>query len=168
MLPDIDLRLSNTIKALSDVVLPALPAGEALAREQAQLAIAHLGLVQQQWKAALAFESNSLAAACRLADALLALLRGDPQGAPLLAARAHAAAVNRFDYGAVERAHRELLAALAGIVADYRSEEPLPAALLDAVLAYGEAQARRERRWFAACGLDPDRDQLPPLPEVER
>ena len=77
MLPDIDLRLTNTIKALSDVVLPALPTGEALAREQAQLAIAHLGLVQQQWKAA-----------------------------------------------------------LAAIVADYRTEEPLPAALLTASLAW--------------------------------
>ena len=46
MNPDLDLRLKSVLKALTDVILPALPADERMAREQARLA----GLVAGQPK----------------------------------------------------------------------------------------------------------------------
>lgn len=167
MLPDIDLRLANTLKALTEVVLPALPADAPLAREQAQLAIAHLGVVARQWKDALAFERESLDAACRLARDLAGRITDAVADAAHVAALTaqleRAAGIDRTRYDAVSTAHRELVAVIAEVIAEDRAAHPLAAGITERVLAYAERQALRERAWFAACGLDPDRDSLPSL-----
>lgn len=163
MLPDIDLRLANTLKALTEVVLPALPADAPLAREQAELAIAHLGVVAQQWKHALAFELESLDAACRLARGLAEAAGEATHAAALTAQLERAAGIDRMRYDAVATAHRELVAVIAEVITEDRAANPLAARITEHVLAYAERQALRERAWFAACGLDPDRDSLPSL-----
>jgi len=163
MLPDIDVRLANTLKALTEVVLPAIPADAPLAREQAQLAVAHLGVVARQWKDALAFELESLDAACRLARDLAGQLADTARAVALEGAVARADDIDRRRYDAVSAAHRELVALIAAAIAEDRVASPLAAGIADRVLAYAERQALRERAWFAACGLDPDRDSLPSL-----
>ena len=50
MNPDIDLRLQSMLKALTDVIVPALPAQERMAREQAGLLIGHLQIISEQWR----------------------------------------------------------------------------------------------------------------------
>ena len=72
MLPSIDLRIANMIKALEQVILPALPKRERLARDQANLVIGHLRLMSPQWKTAVRFEEVTLdlIAAKRYSDGL--------------------------------------------------------------------------------------------------
>ena len=60
MLPSIDLRIQNLVKALQEVVVPAIPERERLARDQAMLVIGHLRMIAVQWKSALLFEAQSL------------------------------------------------------------------------------------------------------------
>ena len=72
MLPNIDLRLANCIKALEEVVIPSLSDGERMAREQALLVIGHLRMIGGQWKHALRFETASLDAMSALARTISA------------------------------------------------------------------------------------------------
>ena len=60
MLPSIDLRIANIVKALEQVVLPALTARERLAKDQVNLCIGHLQMIAQQWRWAAAFEAAVL------------------------------------------------------------------------------------------------------------
>ena len=48
MTPDIDVRLQSVIKAIEQVILPALDPHNPLAREQAALAIGHLHMIRGQ------------------------------------------------------------------------------------------------------------------------
>ena len=166
MLPDIDLRLQNAMKALVEVVLPALPASEPLACEQGKLVLAHLGVIARQWKAALKFELGTYDALSALAETLSAGAREPAQTQLIEQALAASAGLDRTDYDAVSAAQRALAAAVAGFIEGDAMRVPLPRDVFDAVLTYSERQALRERAWFAACGIDPDADTLPALASV--
>ena len=163
MLPDIDLRLANTIKALRELIIPALPPDQGLAREQAELALAHLGVIAEQWKHALRFQLTSYRALHALGirlgrHASDAVLRNE-----LTAALGAADSLDCTDYDAVSNATRALGALIDRVIDADGSTAPLDRDLLDAVLAHGQAQALRDRAWSACCGLDPDRDSLPKI-----
>ena len=163
MLPDIDLRLDTIASALSEVVLPAVPAEECLAREHIVLAIAHLRMIKAQWRCALAFELGTFDAQCALARQLLPGLDDATLGAGISSALAAAGTLDRTDYDAVSRALKTLAALLDGAIRDYERGSPLEPALAAAVLDYGRREAWRQRVWFAGAGIDPDRDELPPI-----
>lgn len=158
MLPSIELRIQNLIKALSQVVLPAIDPENGLAREQAGLVIAHLQLIAQQWDKAPAFEAGSLTALEALGQRLADLANGG-------LVTAHAAADLRSalggDFAAIANAVDRLIVAVGedGALA-FRAQ------LDELVLAYGAHQAWRERVWFAGSGLDPDRAELPSIAEM--
>lgn len=164
MLPNIDLRLANCIKALEEVVIPSLADGERMAREQALLVIGHLRMIGGQWKHALRFECGSL-------DAMSALARkiavSDPGfGGELADALASAATVDRRDIDAVEGAICRVGAAIDKAILGEDGSLPLSPAAVAAILDYGEKQAFRERTWFKLCGLDPDAGELPAIEAV--
>lgn len=163
MNPDLDLRLQSVLKALSDVILPALPADERLAREQTQLVLGHLNIIAQQWKRALNLELMNLALACELASDLANMNIDSALGDDLIAALALAAEVDRCDYDAVSQAHRALKAVIDRLLAPRHSGERLSREMLDAVLRYNERRAQRERIWHGVAGLDPDASRLPSL-----
>lgn len=167
-MPDIDLRLANVLKALTEVVLPALPDDARFAREQAQLAIGHLQLVATQWPLALRFELGTLAATCALARTLAAHLDSAhaAHAAPLTAALAAAETVDRTDYAAVSAAQRTLAATVNAAITNDQDKAPLSRAVQDAVLAYGARQSLRQRAWLKQCGLDPDGATLAEIDEV--
>jgi hypothetical protein len=78
MLPNIDLRIGNLVKALEQVILPALPASQRLARDQVRLVIGHLRMLGGQWKTALRYEEISFEELAALARDLAELVE-EPQ-----------------------------------------------------------------------------------------
>ena len=165
MLPIVDLRIANVIKALEQVILLALPPRERLARDQINLCIGHLRMIGEQWCWAAAFEGGSFRAMIALAKAM------QPSADAfytdeLAAAIVTAEAIERGDLAAVERGLVALGGLIDRIILGEDGQFPLATELWDAVLAYGERQATRERTWFAATGLDPDRCELPGIAEM--
>ena len=160
MLPSIELRIQNLVKALSQVVLPAIDPENGLAREQAELVIAHLRLIAQQWEKAPAFEAGSGSALQALGQRLADLAEGG-----ILTSRAAAELRSALGQGfaAVGNAIDRLIVAVGEDGgAAFRAQ------LDDLVLAYGAHQAWRERVWFAGSGLDPERAELPSIDEMLR
>lgn len=158
MLPNIDLRIANMIKALEQVVLPALPSDQRLARDQARLVIGHLAMVRDQWKLAARFEARNLDGLLQLAEELEKTV----QAGPLRAAAKAANAADRRDVDAVEDACTAIGRAIDEIIIG-DGATPLPQAAIDAILKHGEGQAWRERIWFRGHGLDPDMGTLPAI-----
>ncbi|WP_068076697.1 hypothetical protein [Novosphingobium lentum] len=164
MLPNIDVRLANCIKALEQVVIPSLPPGERMAREQALLVIGHLKMIGGQWKHALRFETASLDA---MADLARAIAVSDPGfNGELTTALAATETIDRRDIDAVEAAVGRVGTAIDHAILGEEGTQPLSPAAIDAILAYGERQAFRERTWFKLCGLDPDAGELPAIEAV--
>lgn len=161
MLPDIDLRLASVTKALTEVVVPALPADASLAREQAHLVIAHLDLIAGQWKHALKFELAAYEALCSLARKLRPHAGSTSTAERIDSALAAANTLDRSDYSQVSAAARELGALVARIIDADGTTAAIDGSLQTAVLAYAAEQALRERAWSAACALDPDAATLP-------
>jgi hypothetical protein len=164
MTPNPDLRLANCIKALEQVIIPGLPPGERLAREQAMLVIGHLSMIGAQWKSALRYEAASL-------DAMVSLAEGLQQSEPAyLAALGTAltaiADIDRSDFDAVEQAVKLIGTVIDTVINGDEGTRPLSPASVDALLAYADRQAYRHRTWSAGCGLDPDKADLPPISEV--
>ncbi len=165
MLPSIDLRIANVIKALEQVILPALSQRERLAKDQINLCIGHLRMIGEQWRWAAAFEGGSFSAMIALAKAMqqsVAPFYEDELGMAIASAKA----VDGGDLAAVEHGIVALGGLIDRIILGEDGQFPLAPELWDAVLAYGERQATRERTWFAATGLDPDRRELPGIAEM--
>lgn len=164
MLPNIDVRLANCIKALEQVVIPSLPEDERMAREQALLVIGHLRMIGEQWKHALRFETASLEAMSALARSIAV---SDPGfGGELADALAASEAIDRRDIDAVEAAICRVGAAIDQAILGGDGTAALSPTAVSAILDYGEKQALRERTWFKLCGLDPDAGELPAIEAV--
>ncbi|WP_068084319.1 hypothetical protein [Novosphingobium rosa] len=154
MLPDIDLRIACIVKALEQAILPALPTRERLARDQIRLCIGHLQMIGQQWRWAEAFEAASLAAMIALGRQLL----------PCVDHAFHdalSAGLEQAGTGDANAAIRALGGIIDRIILGENGTIALSAPAREAILTYGEEQARRERIWFAGNALDPDRHDLP-------
>jgi len=163
MNPDIDLRMQSMLKALSDVILPAIPAEQSLARDQTKLVMDHLTVLATHWKHALNYELESLRLACALAQELAELEIAHGLREEFSAAVAQAAALDRSDYDEVSGAYRAVKRIIDCVIGDDTRGASLPPALKNAVLRYSTVQARRERIWHRGAGLDPDVATLPSI-----
>ena len=162
MLPSIDVRIANIVKALEQVIMPALPAREKLARDQIRLCLGHLHMIGAQWRHAGAFEAAALGAMVELGEALLSA--ADARYVDdLRAALAAAKTVRAVDMSGVEAAIGSLGGEIDRIILGDDGKVALSDAAREAILTYGEKQATRERTWFAMTGLDPDRKSLPDI-----
>ncbi|MBA2935521.1 hypothetical protein HZF05_15650 [Sphingomonas sp. CGMCC 1.13654] len=165
MLPDIDLRIDNMLKALEQVVIPALPSGERLARDQVNLVIGHLRMMKDQWRFAVKFEAGSLENMMRLGDELADQV--DPIYRQSLAdALSVARNTDSDDQKALATAIHDLGSVIDRIILGEDGRLALAPAAFAAIIDYGHRQARRERSWFAATGLDPDRAELPTIAQT--
>jgi len=165
VLPSIDLRIANLIKALEQVIVPALPAGERLARDQAMLVIGHLSMIRQQWQLALRFEVVALEGLVGLAGTLAEVL-GEQARTRLREAASAADQTDRSNLAAVEEAYTRLGTVIDAEIIGADHAAPLCQAAMDAILDFGERQARRERTWFKSNSLDPDRAELPAIEDA--
>jgi len=169
MLPSIDLRIQNLIKALHEVVIPAIPPRERLARDQASLVIGHLNMIAAQWKSALKFESQSLDGLLKLSEKLHAaghLGMTDDLRGRLGAEIDRAKRIDRSDGAAIEEGVVRLGKLTDELIRADDSMEPIPPELMTLVFEYGAFQAWRERTWFQGNMLDPGRAELPSIAQM--
>lgn len=163
MMPSIELRLATMRRALQEVILPAIAADNALAREQAQLVAAHLDLIAQQLADAPRIDAKIMQGTAELGSALAERVTGGPR--TQAAAQALRAQVEApFDGAAsVRRAHlaAAIDALLTGLGQD--GDERSRHAAHDLIIEHALVIGLYERVCFASNGLDPERADLPPL-----
>ena len=152
MIPSIDDRLASVIRALSDLILPALPPGAGLAIEQAHLSIGQLQIIHAQLGAAPAFENEEADDAVALGAGMLEGGRGGPITTEALSglrvALAHGGAA-RETRVRVNTAIDVLVKAMA------KDGEPVWRASAHRLLIEMQgARALKDRRWFAPMGFD--------------
>jgi hypothetical protein len=156
MNPSVQDRLGSVLRALSGVILPALPKDAGLAQEQTMLAMGHIQIILAQMDAAPAFEEEEAADLAAMAEAVAPLATGGPATDQAqhnlqssLTATAQAAPGART--AALQDAIDTLLCALA-----VDGAPDARAAVKSAVLKHGAARGDKDRRWFAAMGFDID------------
>lgn len=154
MNPSIDDRLGSVIRALSEVILPHLPAEAALAQEQAHLAIGHLQIIRAQIDDAPAFEREELADAAALGSALNAAIPQDGHTGGALSALA--AAVAAADGSEVRAQHRAIQTAIEQLVkvVSANGAPDLRQSLSAIIIDHEDRRAQKDRKWFAAFGFD--------------
>jgi hypothetical protein len=169
MTPSILARIDSMVQAMGDIVLPAIEADKNLAREQAQLVVAHLHLMKKQLAHADAFDRIELAAAVQLGRQLLELAAADTGVASdrqaLQAAISEGESVpDRQDaIRAVNGGTENFVRALR-----QRGERSSIDAMTRTVLALAQEQSRRNLIWFASNGFDAERDSLPSIESLFR
>lgn len=157
MNPSIELRLKSMIRAITEMVLPAVDPGNSLAQEQTRLLLGHLHALLLQHAHAGEIDRLVKRDAEHLANDLLREVRGGPQtrGAALYLRAALAGT------GTISHAIEQLIIA-SGVDGD--------PAFVDfserKVLEYSKAQAIRGRAWFKAMGFDSAPDTLPDIPAL--
>jgi hypothetical protein len=159
MNPSLEVRFRSMIRALTEVIIPALDPHNSLAQEQARLLIGHLHAALLQMPTAnqvVAAEHNALHG---LADTLLAASSGGPV---TRAATAHVRMTLAEDAPA---ALAHALEALVLAAAADGSVETL-AASQRAVLAHAKAVSTLGRTWFKPMGFDSDPASLPELSDL--
>ncbi len=165
MLPSVDVRFRNMMKAMQEVVAPAIPDDQKLAQEQVRLIVGHLAMLKDQWKHAVRYEAGSFRMIRELAEALAPEV-DDEQAAGLRAALGQVADLDLYDIDALNGGICTLGHAIDRVILGDEGRKPLPRGAWDVILAYGEKDALRSRVWFKGNGIDPDRDKLPPLETV--
>lgn len=165
------LQLQTAIRAMADVVLPAVDPANKLAQEQAQLVIGTLGLMQQRLALWYRYDRDELRRYLEL-NGELAAARGGArtQAAAAELARAAAAGADVYERARAEPAELEaavlaLRAAVGELVAaaDADGEPAGLSALQRAVLAAARVQTLRERAWLAPTGFESDPKSLKPI-----
>ncbi len=154
MTPSVDERLASIVRALTDVVLPALPSEAGLAKEQVQLALGHIQILRAQIDAIPAFEAEELADAMALAERLIAIRGAD--GAAL------DGALNAARTARTPAAIRAARIAINASIHDVIVSAPANPAVEQAVLLAETARTEKDRAWFAPFGFDP----APPSPRT--
>ncbi|WZU35720.1 hypothetical protein Rruber_05233 (plasmid) [Rhodococcus ruber] len=168
--PSMEVRLATIVRALEQVIIPALPPDEVLAREQAALSIVHLTTIAEQCRYLAEYEQGCFADMSTLADELVDAAEGGPATTAttrellqiLGAVRASTSPSTAHD-------RRNTLAK--GIDSLVRASvrdgsARFRAAQRRLILAHGKRQAIRDRAWFRGHGTDPDADTLPAIPEL--
>jgi hypothetical protein len=168
MNPSIDVRLSTMIRAMADVVIPALSETPGLASEQAQLVLGHLHVLRQQVDHAGRFEELEYRAALSLGEALVA---GAGEGSSSSPAWQRLEAALAADVGARPADTRNGGEAIRGAVEALLREgagggSDDEARLRAIVLQHERTAADLNRTWFAAMGWESPDHGLPSIPEV--
>src|SRR5690606_36554205 len=101
MVPTIEHIIASSVRAMTEVVLPAIDKSDTLALEQAQLVIGILNLIGEQWQKTLPLEHAELREHLRFAAELTKIADGEPKLA--VAAREAQALMERF--GALAALH---------------------------------------------------------------
>ncbi len=164
MTPSIAFRIDSMMQALSDIVLPAIGTDKNLAREQAQLVMAHLMLIRGQLDRAVDYDRMELLAATALADRLLPLA----QGGPRISGAAQATRSVLGEIGEIEDrqdAIRRINQAMEDLMRASRvdGDTASQAAISSAVFAHAKEHSLRNRVWFGANNFDADRASLPDI-----
>lgn len=158
MQPDVEIRLKAMIKAMTEVVLPAVDAGNAAAIEQARLVTASLAMVAEQIDHLHCYAATEARALSALASALTGEWQGG-EGLTVEHARDNAlkaAARSDVPTSVLTGANRDLRGALcAALETCLASEDSARRARIEAVVLSESAELLRlERAFVAKSGFD--------------
>ena len=146
MFPTIDDRLACVSRALETVIIPALPAEESLAIEQAYLSVVHIRALIGHAAGLTAALETEVQEASSLRDELRAL------------AQTHECESKPSDRASPLPEHnQEILAEVDRTIRQIgeSEDERQWSALRAPVVRHARARARAEARWFAGLGMPP-------------
>ena len=166
MIPDFELQLAVTIKALRDVVLPAVDPANGAAVEQAQLALATLGMISAHLPYREKLANTELANALAMADSMSDAGATSPGFKAAQETARKRAGDPATDHGDMETARLALLEEMERLLASAPGEHF--ATWSHACLAAMQPQLDLQRRWTAGAGFDPDAAALPALDDMLR
>lgn len=163
MTPSIDLRIASMIRAMQDVIAPAVDPSNSLAREQSMLMIGQLQMIGAQWRLALRYASACLADLRLMADGLKVEGGSATQAAwtELRAALDGVEADSEVQYQSAARALEKLVRA-----SDEDASPAFRMQLRTDALRFSQRQAERDRAWFAGSGFDMEADRLPSISSI--
>ena len=156
MSPDADERLASIVRALSDVVLPSLPAEAGLAKEQVQLCIGHLQILRAQLDHIHDYEAEELADAAALGR-MLTCCAGGPATVSARARLREAVASEPGQGAAAIRAARQQINEAIGRLVEavgIDGDDACRANLSRAILQIERQRSLKDRQWSAAFGFD--------------
>jgi hypothetical protein len=175
MVPDFALRFQAMIRSLREVILPALPNGQMLAIDQANILIGYLGIMALQHDKVFDYLLAELSEYAELVNAMVEdAPGGESNDETVVAARAALAKATHILKMSIPRQSE-----LSGVVTSLKksADELLCAARQSETAALGQASANRvmeqagrqimrERAWFRESGFELDADKLPSIDEV--
>jgi hypothetical protein len=165
MNPSIDLRLASMIRALTDVIIPALGATDGLAAEQAQLVLGHLHVLRGQVDHTGPFAQLEHRAASSLGQALIADAGRGACDATALARLEAALAVDAgAQVGSLSAGAEAIRAAIEDVIRSSTDEDG-GARLQSIVIEHERRTADDCRTWFAAMGWEGGEHRLPSIAE---
>lgn len=166
------LQIISMIKAMTDVVLPAIDPQNKLAQEQGKLIIGMLHLLGQRLPMTYRYDCDELSRCLALADTLRDVAHGGEETS--VALKALGASIGSAE-DVLDRARAEpseLEAALVGLRATvgklaqamYLDGDPDCRKTFDrSVLAASKEQIQRERAWLIMQGWEADPTSIPPI-----
>ena len=168
--PDIQLR--SMIKAMTEVVLPAVDPDNDLACEQAQLVVGMLHLMAARWPWQFHFDIDALGRALELSSGICHDADGGPETRAAVAALNDAAARGNAILARAKASPEDLEQAImmirsktaSAVEALHLDGKPECRATIGrAVLNAAREQNTRERAWFSPQGWDTESEAPPPL-----
>jgi len=169
MTPGFEIRLSSMIKALEQVVLPAVEPGNGFATEQLAITIGQLEMLRLQWPYAHGYAERCL-------DDIVALGRSvahhasSPTGdavmdAVLLAGESDASSTDEL-IAQRDRIGNVICAAIEDIA--IQGDEHKWRTVAKLVIEHEGLAHERNRAWFARTGMDPQSSEWPPIQTLVR
>ncbi len=166
------IQILGMIKAMTEVVLPAVDPEHKMAQEQARLVIGMLQLMQQQLPLQFRYDRHELDRYVTLSAQLLQQLQGGARTqdamTELSASAAEGARVldrARAEPGELESAVFELRAKVGALVqaAGADGEPSAQEAVKKLILDAAQEQLERERSWLISLGYEADPSLVPPI-----
>ncbi len=165
------LQIQSIIKAMTDVVLPAIDPDNKLAQEQARLVLGSLALIAKQLPLQYRYDCDELARLEAFCQSLQSLAQGGTETTGALAALAlelREAGVQSASPEEIEQRVRNLRQ-LSGAVITAVYVDGSSAARKDvraAVLAMSKEQVLRDRSWVLSQGWEGDPKSIPPIEQL--
>lgn len=175
MTPSHELRLKSMLRAMTEVLIPALDPKSQLAMDQAQLIVGNLKLLLLQHDKSYQFAMVELREYADLVRGMLDTADGGPESAAakaraeaVLASVAPVAALDIPTQSALVDQVSAIKQAADGLLAaSFADGDPVfRQAASKLVLAQGEKQVLRERAWVAPAGFEMDPGALPSVEEL--
>lgn len=164
MVPDADLQLKATMKALAETVTPAVDPENKVAQEQLHLAIATLHILQDQLPRSRRFYRAISGDTLNLCEAICAAIGSRTQidaARSALVAALEDPALENYE---IERMNGELSLALAQCI---ESLDACEREKIDGIVLEGTAlPIERKRAWFIGSGFEPNAASLRQIDEL--
>lgn len=157
MIPSTDERLASIVRALTDVVMPSLPAEAGLAREQVELSLGHLQILRVQLDTIASYEAEELADARALGEELSGCA-GGPEAGSAAAILTDTVAKAKGAEGPADirtariAVHDAIAALVKAVAAD--GEAATRSRISRLILEHETRRVAKDRAWFAPFGFD--------------